>query len=93
MGVVISYVGVFRYNMEQRYEIILKKKIWQIQNKGVPLYLAHAPNQGGQGKLPLIKLQGLFTPARPYTFASDIPKVRSIYDITKFIFPHVIRTK
>jgi hypothetical protein len=46
------------------------------------LYYALSPNMGDMNNLPLIKLQEVFTPARP-TNHSDNTKVLSIYYITK----------
>jgi hypothetical protein len=60
--------------MNTKIQLIPEKKIWQFQLFVVPLYYAHAPNVGDIDKLLLIKLQEVFTPARPTIIIQTIQR-------------------
>ncbi len=61
-------------NHDTKIQLIPEKKIWQLQLFVVPLYYALVPNVGDMNNLPLIKLQEVFTPARPTIIIQTIQR-------------------
>jgi len=63
-------------NHDTKIQLIPEKKIWQLQLFVVPLYYALSPNVGDINNLPLIKLQEVFTPARPTIIIQTIQRYK-----------------